>query len=805
MKRLWLLILLIAPLATYAQQVVVGGNVVDDKTGDPLGQVSISAGRVSVVTNEDGDFSLKLTEDPGTIIVSHLGYKTKRVKVKNGEELKVRLQPTTIRLREVVVMNEDPRELVDIAIRKIPDNYSKVPELLKGFYRETAMKRKHYIYVAEGVEDMYKTPYNRSIGRDRVAIVKGRRLLSQKQGDTLGVKVMGGPVQAVVMDLVKNRDFLLNKEDLDVYKFTMGIPEYINDRLQYVVQMEPLLAMPYALYHGKLYIDSERLAFTRIELSLDMTDKDKATRTMLVKKPLGVKFKPRELSSVVDYRYEDGVTRISYLRNTFRFNCDWKKRLFATSFTATCEMVVTDSSSGDVQPIASRSSFDSRDAYYDKVEYFMDPDYWRSYNIIEPSESWCPSTAGIKIERQTMKKILTTLFAVCSLVGLQAQTDMFSNQSQDSVAVVLPWPQNIQARLDTLMQDPLLETTQLGLMVYDLTADSVLYRHGERQVMRPASTMKLVTAVTAIDVLGSNYQYRTALQYKGTVKDSVLIGDLYCVGCLDPMFDNAHMNAFVESVRALGVDSIHGQLVAVDGFKDADLQGEGWCWDDDNPQLSPLLVSQKNEFMSVFVQRLREAGIALDAPCTTGSLPKGTLTICSVNHSLRDILYPMLKDSDNLFAESVFYQIAASQGVRPAKAAHARQIEKRVLAKAGVQNVQYRIADGSGLSLYNYVTPELLTRLLIYAYRNTNIFMNLYPSLPIAGQDGTLKKRMTEPVTNGRVKAKTGTVSGISSLAGYLTAANNHVLAFCIINQGVMKNSDGRGFQDRVCTALCER
>lgn len=387
MKRLWLLILLIAPLAMYAQQVVIGGNVVDDKTGDPLGQVSISAGRISVVTNEDGDFSLKLAEAPGVIIVSHLGYKTKRVKVKNGDELKVRLQPTTIHLREVVVMNEDPRELVDIAISKIPDNYSKVPELLKGFYRETAMKRKHYIYVAEGVEDMYKTPYNRSIGRDRVAIVKGRRLLSQKRGDTLGVKVMGGPVQAVVMDLVKNRDFLLNKEDLDVYKFTMGIPEYINDRLQYVVQMEPSESMPYALYHGKLYIDSERLAFTRIELNLDMADKDKATRTMLVKKPLGVKFKPRELSSVVDYRYEDGVTRISYLRNTFRFNCDWKKRLFATSFTATCEMVVTDSSSDDVQPIASRSSFDSRDAYYDKVEYFLDPDYWRSYNIIEPSES----------------------------------------------------------------------------------------------------------------------------------------------------------------------------------------------------------------------------------------------------------------------------------------------------------------------------------------------------------------------------------------------------------------------------------
>jgi len=118
-----------------------------------------------------------------------------------------------------------------------------------------------------------------------------------------------------------------------------------------------------------------------------MSDKDKATRTMLVKKPVGVRFKPRELSCVVDYRYEDGVTRISYLRNIFRFNCDWKKRLFSTSFTATCEMAVTDRRSEGVRPIASRSSFDSHDAYYDKVEYFMDPEYWSQYNIIEPSES----------------------------------------------------------------------------------------------------------------------------------------------------------------------------------------------------------------------------------------------------------------------------------------------------------------------------------------------------------------------------------------------------------------------------------
>ena len=389
MKQLALIIMLMVPMVALAQQTTVGGTVIDEKSGRPLPQVSVSAGRISVVTNEDGAFLLKLGNIPGNITVSHLGYKTRKVALHAGrtENLKIRLQPTTIQLREVVIHTGDPREMVETAIKKIPENYSRQPELLKAFYRETAMKRKHFIYVAEGVENMYKTSYTRGIGRDRVAIIKGRRLLSQKQGDTLGLKVMGGPVLPVQLDVVKNTEILLNQEEMDAYSYSWGTPEYINDRLQMVVLMEPLFPKEYALYHGKLYIDNERLAFTRIELSLDMSDKEKATRTMLVRKPFGVKFKPRELSCIVDYRYTDGVTRISYLRNTFKFNCDWKKRLFSTSFTATCEMAVTDSQSEGVEPIVSRNSFDSRDSYYDKVEYFMDPEYWEHYNIIEPSES----------------------------------------------------------------------------------------------------------------------------------------------------------------------------------------------------------------------------------------------------------------------------------------------------------------------------------------------------------------------------------------------------------------------------------
>jgi hypothetical protein len=113
------------------------------------------------------------------------------------------------------------------------------------------------------------------------------------------------------------------------------------------------------------------------------------------------------------------------------------------------------------------------------------------------------------------------------------------------------------------------------------------------------------------------------------------------------------------------------------------------------------------------------------------------------------------------------------------------------------------VADGSGLSLYNYVTPDMELKLLRYAWKNAEIIEKFYPSLPIAGVDGTLKNRMKGTKAQGNVHAKTGTVTGVSALAGYCTASNGHHLCFSIINQGIPKAKIGRDFQDAVCTLLC--
>ena len=403
-----------------------------------------------------------------------------------------------------------------------------------------------------------------------------------------------------------------------------------------------------------------------------------------------------------------------------------------------------------------------------------------------------------------MSRLKIIFLLLMASVNVMAQTEEVDTLGVDSVDVALPWPQNIQYRLDSLMQSKLLETSMVGMIVYDLTADSILYKVNERQALRPASTMKLVTAITALDRLGGSYQFRTQLYHTGSIEENTLKGDLYCVGGFDPAFNGDDLRAFVESVHQMGIDTICGRVVADLSMKDADLLGEGWCWDDDNPKLSPLSIGRDIEFLDRFVKILSEdsivfAGIRL----SNSSLPNDARILCTRTHTMDQILQRMMKVSDNFYAEAMFYQLGAAIGRRPAKAKDAASVVKQLIQKVGNGKNPYRVADGSGLSLYNYVTPELEMRLLRYAYRNSQIYQHLLPSLPIAGRDGTLKTRMKGTFAEENVKAKTGTVTGVSALAGYCTAANGHQLCFSIINQGIMKSDPGRNFQDKVCNALC--
>ena len=197
------------------------------------------------------------------------------------------------------------------------------------------------------------------------------------------------------------------------------------------------------------------------------------------------------------------------------------------------------------------------------------------------------------------------------------------------------------------------ETSQVGLMVYDLTADSVYYQYNERQLLRPASTMKLVTAITALDQLGPNYDFQTHVYYTGNIKNRTLVGNIYCVGGFDPTLSLGDVTDMALSVQQLGIDSIAGMLVADRTMKEPVDYGEGWCWDDDNPLLTALSIGRKNIFLTTFSEEVARLGINLEnVRLVEGQVPGNARHLTTIRHNISQVLDRMMKKSDNFYAGS---------------------------------------------------------------------------------------------------------------------------------------------------------
>lgn len=392
--------------ADSARYITVEGLVRDQHTRKRLEfvHVIVPGTGIGTVTNSEGAFSIKVRRSlhARQLLFTHVGYQNRRIPIDTLDQsgLKVNLVSTARQLNDFIVRGGDARFIVEEALQRVGGNYAQAATLQTGFYRETARKRKHYISISEAVVDVYKTAYARKgIAGDRVQVLKGRKLLSPKRGDTLAVKLLGGPTLPVFIDIAKNPDLLSDPSVLACYAFEMQETAWLNERPHYVIRFRPQVVLPYALHEGLLYIDQEKLTISRAEFSLDMRDPAKATAAILRKKPYDLRFKPLEVSFLVTYREHEGYAYLNYVRNEIHFKCDWKRRLFSTTYAIVSEMVATDNRPATGN-IPYKASFKSGHALSDRVADFADEDFWGDYNIIEPTESLEDAVHKLKRQRE---------------------------------------------------------------------------------------------------------------------------------------------------------------------------------------------------------------------------------------------------------------------------------------------------------------------------------------------------------------------------------------------------------------------
>jgi D-alanyl-D-alanine carboxypeptidase/D-alanyl-D-alanine-endopeptidase (penicillin-binding protein 4) len=159
----------------------------------------------------------------------------------------------------------------------------------------------------------------------------------------------------------------------------------------------------------------------------------------------------------------------------------------------------------------------------------------------------------------------------------------------------------------------------------------------------------------------------------------------------------------------------------------------------------------------------------------------------------------MNKESDNLSAENLLKILAAEKGGIPGTGEAGIAVMKEHLISIGIDTTNIVIADGSGVSRYNLTSANVIVQLLQNMYRTQEHFDALYHSLPVAGVDGSLQKRMKGSTAQGNLRAKTGTLTGVSSLSGYVYTEDEKLLAFAMLMQNYITNAKYyRQVQDRI-------
>lgn len=392
-----ILIFFAGSVITYAQTIndsfiTIKGVVRDSKTNDNIiyATVSVPGTGVGTVTNSEGEFTLKVakTLNAEYFEISHLSYATTKFKVAEslGKEKEFLMEPQMLLLKETSVYPKDARSIVENALNSIRKNYSDVPNMMTGFYRETIKQRRDYLSISEAVIDIYKAAYT-SGQDDQVKIYKGRKGAEVKKADTLMVQLQGGPNVSMLLDIVKNTDLSIALDNLENYKFEFLSMVKIDDKLNYVIGFTPNVTKDDPLYNGKLYISQTSLAITRAEFSLDLTNQDKAASMFVRKKPVGLVFMPTMTNYLVTYKEQNGKNYLNYVRVELKFRCDWKKKWFKNYYTILSEVAITDRREDNILRFANQEIFKSHMIFSDKVQNFTDPDFWGEYNIIEPDES----------------------------------------------------------------------------------------------------------------------------------------------------------------------------------------------------------------------------------------------------------------------------------------------------------------------------------------------------------------------------------------------------------------------------------
>ena len=367
----------------------------------------------------------------------------------------------------------------------------------------------------------------------------------------------------------------------------------------------------------------------------------------------------------------------------------------------------------------------------------------------------------------------------------------------------------LSTRLTHALASKYLPLSHTGAIAVDLESGSVVYAHLSTTPFVPASNEKLPVAWAALVRLGPAYRFHTELYGIGTREGTTWQGDLVLKGFGDPTLTTADLDDLARQVARAGIHEVSGRVRGDESYYDRKRDAPGWKHGFvpiESPPLSALIVDRALGWPALsppllaakaLTAALTKAGVQVEGRPGLGIAPAAAVPLAKDrSQTLSNIVRSMNHESDNFTAEMLLKQIGAVSGGAGSTAAGARAV-LAALAETGVPTAGLVIADGSGLSSLDRLTPASIVGVLHAAWMSQTFRRPFVRSLAVSSVSGTMRHRL--PQLKGLIRAKTGTTDIATALSGLI--GNRY--AFAVIENGSpIAYWAARIAQDRFVTLL---
>lgn len=372
----------------------------------------------------------------------------------------------------------------------------------------------------------------------------------------------------------------------------------------------------------------------------------------------------------------------------------------------------------------------------------------------------------------------------------------------------------------------LTQSSSLGgfsMFVVDPVSEKVLFRDQENKARIPASVSKVLTAAVALSSLGPNTRLATQTKLDGV--------DLYLVGGGDPLLPKAKGANSLKSLAQKTVSALTSKnqkkikLFYDDSLFSGPSLGPGWKTSFPKvgvaAPVSALSVggarvssgsvarvsNPAKQAAELFAERLKKAGISVTT-IKRGETPAVSLGLASVlSEPVSGIVEKMLRESDNDVAE-ILAHLVGKKTVGEGSFAGGARATKLILDQNGITTKNLKLFDGSGLSRQNRATSTTVAQVLTEMVRgDKSQWAAIATGLPVAGQTGTLSTRFDTKRTQagaGVVRAKTGSLTGVSGLAGTVLDKSGRLLVFVMMGNNVGSLTSARDSMDLIASKLAK-